>query len=76
MMEDILEHRLKVAMHQVLLVLYDNGIKQVSAGALMRLFGVSNTAAENWDDTVFELNESVQDLDSLMSPALQSTQLH
>ena len=42
MLDDILETKLKIAMHQVLLVLHDNGIKEVSAGALMRLFGVSN----------------------------------
>lgn len=76
MLEDILEQRIKTAMQQVLLVLYDNGVKQVSAGALMRLFGVPSDTAANYDDTVFELDESVEDLDTLMNPPLSSNQLH
>ena len=76
MIEDILEQRIKTAMHQVLLVLYDNGVKQVSAGALMRLFGVPGDTAANYDDTVFELDESVENLDTLMNPTLSSNQLH
>ena len=76
MFDDVLETRLKVAMHQVLMVLHDNGIKEVSAGALMRLFGVPNSLAENWDDTVFTLDDSVQDLDALMGNQSSSHQLH
>ena len=76
MLDDILETKLKIAMHQVLLVLHDNGIKEVSAGALMRLFGVSNASAENWDDTVFTLDDSVQDIDALMGNQSSSHQLH
>jgi hypothetical protein len=56
--------------------LYDNGVKQVSAGALMRLFGVPSDTAANYDDTVFELDESVENLDTLMNPTLSSNQLH
>lgn len=58
------------------MVLHDNGIKEVSAGALMRLFGVPNSSAENWDDTVFTLDDSVQDLDALMGNQSSSHQLH
>jgi hypothetical protein len=58
------------------MVLYDNGIKQVSAGALMRLFGVPSDTAANYDDTVFELDESVEDLETLMNPTLSPNQLH
>ena len=76
MFDDVLETRLKVVMHQVLMVLHDNGIKEVSAGALMRLFGVPNSSAENWDDTVFTLDDSVQDLDVLMGNQSSSHQLH
>ena len=76
MFDDVLETRLKVAMHQVLMVLHDNGIKEVSAGDLMRLFGVPNSSAQNWDDTVFTLDDSVQDLDALMGNQSSSHQLH
>ena len=76
MIEEVLEQRLKTVMLEVLVVLHDNGIRHVSAGALMRLFGVPNTAAQEWDDTIFEIDDSVHDFDALINTTLSSKQLH
>jgi hypothetical protein len=76
MIEEVLEERLRIVMHQVLMVLHDNGIKEVSAGALMRLFGVPSQSAEKWDDTIFELSDSIEDLQALNDLPTSSKQLH
>ena len=44
-------------MLDVMTVLYDNGIKNVHMGAMMRLLGVDDSKASEHDSEVIELDE-------------------
>ena len=44
-------------MLDVMAVLYDNGIKNVHMGAMMRLLGVDDSKASQHDSEVIELDE-------------------
>ena len=44
-------------MLDVMAVLYDNGIKNVHMGAMMRLLGVDDSKASEHDSEVIELDE-------------------
>lgn len=44
-------------MLDVMAVLYDNGIKNVHMGAMMRLLGVDNSKAAEHDSKIIELDE-------------------
>lgn len=44
-------------MLDVMAVLYDNGIKNVHMGAMMRLLGVENSKASEHDSQVIEMDE-------------------
>jgi hypothetical protein len=53
----ILHERIKAIMLDVMGVLYDNGIKSIHMGAMMRLLGVADDKAAEHDCDVIELDE-------------------
>jgi len=55
--DDQLHERIKNIMLDVMAVLYDNGIKTVHMGAMMRLLGVDDTKASEHNSSVIELDE-------------------
>ncbi len=55
--DDLLHERIKNIMLDVMAVLYDNGIKNVHMGAMMRLLGVDDSKASQHDSEVIELDE-------------------
>lgn len=55
--DDLLHERIKNIMLDVMTVLYDNGIKNVHMGAMMRLLGVDDSKASEHDSEVIELDE-------------------
>ena len=55
--DDLLHERIKNIMLDVMAVLYDNGIKNVHMGAMMRLLGVDDSKASEHDSEVIELDE-------------------
>jgi len=55
--DELLHERIKAVMLDVMAVLYDNGIKQVHMGAMMRLLGVDDVKASEHDNEMIELDE-------------------
>ena len=49
-MFDELDLAIRTAIHNLMLVLYDQGITEIHTGGLMRLLGVANEVAEQYDD--------------------------
>lgn len=58
MLDDLkLEETLRLSILNLMLVLYDCGIKEIHLGGLMRILGVSNEAATAYDDQLIEVDE-------------------
>jgi hypothetical protein len=55
--DDLLHNRIKNIVLDVMAVLYDNGIKTVHMGAMMRLLGVDDSKAAEHDLEIIELDE-------------------
>lgn len=55
--DEFLHERIKTVMLDVMAVLYDNGIKHIHMGAMMRLLGVDDTKASEHDNEMIELDE-------------------
>ncbi len=55
--DDLLHNRIKNIVLDVMAVLYDNGIKTVHMGAMMRLLGVNDSKAAEHDLEIIELDE-------------------
>lgn len=55
--DEFLHDRIKTVMLDVMAVLYDNGIKMVHMGAMMRLLGVDDAKATQHDNELLELDE-------------------
>jgi hypothetical protein len=56
--DEFLHERIKTVMLDVMAVLYDNGIKHVHMGAMMRLLGVDEVKASAHDNDMIELDEN------------------
>jgi len=56
--DDILHERIKNIMVDIMAVLYENGIKEVQIGAMMRLLGVADDKAAGHDNELIELDEN------------------
>ena len=54
---DQLKEKIQLTMINVMAVLYDIGIRQVHTGAIMRLLGVTNDVAAEYDDSYIELDD-------------------
>ena len=55
--DDLIHQRIKNIMLDVMAVLYDNGIKNIHMGAMMRLLGVDDSKAAEHDSEIIELDE-------------------
>jgi len=49
---------IKNVMLDVMIVLYENGIREIHMGAMMRLLGVSDEIASDHDHEIMELDEN------------------
>ena len=49
-MLDELDFTIRTAIYNLMLVLYDQGITEIHTGGLMRLLGVNNDIAQEYDD--------------------------
>jgi len=56
--DEFLHERIKTVMLDLMAVLYDNGIKHVHMGAMMRLLGVDDVKASAHDNELIELDEN------------------
>jgi hypothetical protein len=55
--DDLIHDRIKNIMLDVMAVLYDNGIKTVHMGAMMRLLGVNDNKAAEHDSEIIQMDE-------------------
>ena len=56
-MFDELDLSIKTAIHNLMLVLYEQGITEIHTGGLMRLLGVSNEVAQDYDNERIVLDD-------------------
>lgn len=49
---------IKNVMLDVMIVLYENGIREIHMGAMMRLLGVADSVAADHDHEIMELDEN------------------
>ena len=52
-----LEHEVRVLMYELMMVLYQHGIREVHVGGMMRLLGVSNENSQAHDDEMVILDD-------------------
>lgn len=57
-MFDELDLTIRTAIHNLMLVLYEQGITEIHTGGLMRLLGVSNEVAQEYDNERVILDEN------------------
>jgi hypothetical protein len=57
-MFDDLDLSIRTAIHTLMLVLYEQGITEIHTGGLMRLLGVSNEVAQEYDNERVVLDEN------------------
>jgi len=60
--EDQLQKRIKEIMIDIMIVLYEHGIKEAHMGAMMRLLGVDEASAANHDGESVVLDEKFGEL--------------
>ena len=73
--DDLIHERIKNIMLDVMAVLYDNGIKTVHMGAMMRLLGVADIKAAEHDSEIIELDEKFGALLSQLNKKVESVEV-
>ena len=68
--EDQKQERIKDIMLDVMAVLYENNIRHIHMGAMMRLLGVDGTRASEHDDEIIELDEKFGEMISELNKAV------
>jgi len=72
-----LEQVVRVLMYELMMVLYQNAIREVHVGGMMRLMGVANeTAAEHDDEMVILDNKFAKYVESITEPRSSDQTLH
>jgi hypothetical protein len=63
MLDDLdLDSTIKFAIYSLMLHLYDYGIEEIHLGGLMRILGVPNSTAEQYDDDIMLLSDDFAQL--------------
>lgn len=76
-MFDELDLTIRTAIHNLMLVLYDQGITEIHTGGLMRLLGVSNDVAQEYDDERVILDDNfVRYVEEINTPRPPDQLLH
>ena len=58
MLEDIkIEAEVRVLIYELMMVMYQHGIREVHVGGMMRMLGVANETAQNHDDEMVILDD-------------------
>lgn len=78
MLDDLkLEESLRLTILNLMLILYDCGIKEIHLGGLMRILGVTNDKATDYDDQLVELDENfVKYVEQINEPRPADQTLH
>jgi hypothetical protein len=76
-MFDELDLTIRTAIHNLMLVLYDQGITEIHTGGLMRLLGVSDEVAQQYDDERVILDDKfVKYMTEINTPRPANQSLH
>ena len=76
-MFDELDLAIRTAIHNLMLVLYDQGITEIHTGGLMRLLGVSDEVAQQYDDERVILDDKfVKYMTEINTPRPADQSLH
>jgi hypothetical protein len=76
-MYDELDITIRTAIHNLMLVLYEQGITEIHTGGLMRILGVDNEVAQEYDDErVFLDDNFVKYIEEINTPRPADQTLH
>lgn len=76
-MFDELDLTIRTAIHNLMLVLYEQGITEIHAGGMMRLLGVDNNVAQEYDDERIILDDNfVKYVQEINTPRPADQPLH
>ena len=76
-MFDELDNAIITAINNIMLVLYDQGITEIHTGGLMRLLGVSDDVAQQYDDERVILDDNfVKYVQEINTPRPADQPLH
>jgi hypothetical protein len=76
-MLDDLDYPIRMAINQLMLVLYQQGITEIHTGGLMRLLGVSNEVSQEYDNERIFLDDNfVKYVSEFSSPRSSDQSLH
>ena len=76
-MFDELDNAIRTAIHNLMLVLYDQVISEIHTGGLMRLLGVSDDVAQQYDDERVILDDNfVKYVEEINTPRPADQLLH
>jgi hypothetical protein len=76
-MLDDLDYPIRMAINQLMLVLYQQGITEIHTGGLMRLLGVPNEVSQEYDDERIILDDNfVKYVSEFSSPRSSDQSLH
>lgn len=78
MLDDVeLDQTIRLAILNLMVVLYDCGIEEVHIGGIMRILGVSNDKAQQHDNERLVLNEEfVKYVEQINTPRPADQRLH
>jgi hypothetical protein len=72
-----LDPLIQLAIYRLMLVLYDQGITEIHMGGLMRILGVSNTTAQEYDQELVYIDDAfARHVYQLTSPRTPDQLLH
>jgi hypothetical protein len=76
-MFDELDLTIRAAIHNLMLVLYEQGITEIHTGGMMRLLGVDNNVAQEYDDERIILDDNfVKYVQEINTPRPADQPLH
>ena len=76
-MFDELDLTIRAAIHNLMFVLYEQGITEIHTGGMMRLLGVDNNVAQEYDDERIILdNNFVKYVQEINTPRPADQPLH
>jgi hypothetical protein len=76
-MLDEFDIAIRTLVHNICLILYDQGITEIHTGGLMRLMGVPNEVAQEYDDRRLSLDEDfVKYVQEINTPRPADQPLH
>ena len=76
-MFDELDLTIRAAIHNLMLVLYEQGITEIHTGGMMRLLGIDNDVAQEYDDERIILDDNfVKYVQEINTPRPSNQSLH